>query len=231
MRDDIVFEQFSADNNFKCEISRRNNNNYDVWVQEKFTDEYADIKTDYYSDVYINGYNDSMHITDNLKSAIEIGNQKLKLFSENKFNQEVTSFFASLDRQNTMVLSTSCNNIVSSRMMSIVIIDNIFYFQTDCTFKKYNQIIKNPNVALCTDNIQIEGICTEAGKPINNKLFCNVYKSCFPNSYTLYSKIENERLFYIQPKLIQKWIYINEKPFIETYDFENKIYMKREYII
>lgn len=38
-------------------------------------------------------------------------------------------------------------------MMSVVLINGVFYFQPDKTFRKYEQIKDNPNVALCIDNI------------------------------------------------------------------------------
>ena len=74
-----------------------------------------------------------------------------------------------------MVLSTSENDIVSSRMMSVILMDGTFYFQTDCTFRKYRQISSNRNVALCIDNIQIEGICEELGHRPDNEDFCRQF--------------------------------------------------------
>lgn len=47
-------------------------------------------------------------------------------------------------------------------------IEEKLYFQTDNTFKKYNQLKGNNKVALCIDNIQIEGECTELGHPLEN---------------------------------------------------------------
>lgn len=116
-------------------------------------------------------------------------------------------------------------------MVSVVLINNYFYFQTDRKLKKYNQIHINKNVALCIDNISIEGICSEVGLPIDNDEFCKLYKEFYPNAYEKYSKLDDEVLFVVQPTLIQKWIYDNNKPFIETWDFETEIYEKRQYNI
>lgn len=63
--------------------------------------------------------------------------------------------FGFLDDGKIMVLATSCHDLVTARNMSCIIIKNKIYFQTDKTFLKYKQIIENPNVALCVDNIQI----------------------------------------------------------------------------
>lgn len=73
-----------------------------------------------------------------------------------EFEVKRQAFFNQMDNHKSMALSTSLNNKVTSRMMSIVIIENKLYFQTDITFCKYKQIKYNPKVALCADNIQIE---------------------------------------------------------------------------
>lgn len=147
------------------------------------------------------------------------------------FQEKINAFYNSFGVHRTMVLSSSFNDKVSSRMMSIVLIDGKFYFQTDRAFRKYNQIICNPNVALCDDNIQIEGICKETGKPIENNAFCELYKKYFKSSFDMYSNLENEVLFEITLGYIQKWVYENGKPFIEVFDLFSSNYSKSPYKI
>lgn len=148
----------------------------------------------------------------------------------NEFESKIKEFFYNIGNHKTMVLSTSFNDKVTSRMMSVILFDEKFYFQTDMTFRKYEQMKNNPNVALCIDNIQVEGICREIGRPQDNSDFCRLYQENFSGSYELYSGLQNERLFEIIPTYIQKWIYEDGKPFVEALDFENKIYSKQEYI-
>ena len=57
----------------------------------------------------------------------------------NEFYQKVDEFFSDFGKGRKMVLSTSENDKVSSRMMSVVQIGGELYFQTDRTMKKYNQ--------------------------------------------------------------------------------------------
>ena len=139
------------------------------------------------------------------------------------------SFLVEFTRGKTMVLSSSLNDKVSSRMMSIICLDGLFYFQTDKTFRKYNQLIQNPQVALCTENIQIEGICTEIGHPLEDCIFCNIYKECFGNSFIKYSSLNNERLFAVTPTYVERWLYIEAVPFIEIFDVEKQEYSLYEY--
>ena len=145
------------------------------------------------------------------------------------FKNKFESFLVEFTRGKTMVLSSSLNDKVSSRMMSIICLDGLFYFQTDKTFRKYIQLISNPNVALCAENIQITGICTEIGHPMDNDLFCNAYKTCFSGSFNRYSALKNERLFVVIPTHVERWIYMDSLPFIETYDIEKQEYILTKY--
>lgn len=145
------------------------------------------------------------------------------------FEKEYMKFWKDFGDSKKMVLSTSLNDIVTSRMMSIVVINEKLYFQTDNTFRKYNQLKSNPNVALCIDNIQIEGVSEEIGHPMEHTDFCNAYKRCFPNSFDRYSSLENERLFVVTPTFIEKWTYIEGVPYMETFDMKNKTYLLQQY--
>ena len=48
-----------------------------------------------------------------------------------EFNQQYANFWKKFGASKKMVLSTSFNDIVTSRMMSIVCIDEKLYFQTN----------------------------------------------------------------------------------------------------
>ncbi len=148
----------------------------------------------------------------------------------NDFEIKCKILFESIGEYKKMVLSTSANNDVTSRMMSIIIIDRKFYFQTDKTFRKYRQLKENAKASLCIDNIQIEGVCTEIGKPLEHKVFSELFEKYFANSYKNYTKLENERLFELKPSFVKKWIYENKVPFEEIWEFEKKNYMKVQYI-
>ena len=128
-----------------------------------------------------------------------------------------------------MVLSTCVNNQVSSRMMSLVLLDGKFYFQTDLNLRKYQQLKSNPNVALCIDNFQIEGVCRELGHPSENPDFCEEYEKSFKNSYDRYTSHAQERLFVVKPCYIQKWIYEDGEPFVEIFDLGEGSYSKTLY--
>lgn len=148
----------------------------------------------------------------------------------NEYNIKLNEFFDKLGNAKKMVLSTSFNDKISSRMMSLVIINHCFYFQTDLTFRKYQQLKKNSNVSLCIDNIQIEGISEELGHPLENAEFSEHFKNNFVGSYNLYTGLKNERLFKVTPTYIKLWIYENKIPHTVIFNLENQTFKKEEYI-
>lgn len=148
-----------------------------------------------------------------------------------RFEKQYALFWQELGESGRMVLSTSLNDVVTSRMMSIVTVGERLYFQTDKAFRKYEQIKANPYVALCMDNVQIEGICSEIGKPSENGEFVCAYKKHFPSSYERYSMLEMERLFAVTPVFIERWRYLGGNPYIEIFDVKNKQYRLAEYML
>ncbi len=149
---------------------------------------------------------------------------------EQDFSEKLKDFFEQLGQNRKMVLATSLDDIVSVRMMSIIIQNGRFYFQTDKTFRKYKQISGNGNVALCIDNVQIEGICREIGIPTNHIDFCQKFEAAFQSSFNAYTKLRNERLFEVEPRFIQRWIYEDGKPYVERLNLKTNAYQKQAYI-
>lgn len=148
----------------------------------------------------------------------------------NRYNEAYKNFFEEFGDHSKMVLSSSLNDIVTSRMMSIVVINHKFYFQTDKMSRKYEQLKKNKNVSLCIDNIQINGLCEEIGKPVDDNEFISVYKKHFHGSYRAYTLLDGERLFMVTPNLIERWLYIESIPYIEMIDIDNVRYSLEKYL-
>lgn len=141
---------------------------------------------------------------------------------------KIQEFFNSFNVHKNMVLSTVSSNHVHSRMMSIICIDNKFYFQTDKHTAKCKELNFNQNVSLCIDNISIEGICKKIGKLSNKKEFLEYYKISFPKAYEFYSNMDSEVLYEVTPFIVKKFIYENEFPFIETLNIVSGEYTKQK---
>jgi uncharacterized pyridoxamine 5'-phosphate oxidase family protein len=125
-----------------------------------------------------------------------------------------------LGENKILVLATSSDNRVTARSVSCIVTGKKVCFQTDKAFLKYKQIIKNQNVALCTENIQIEGIAKIKGHPLTeeNKDFAEKYKKYYKSSYDNYSHLENEAVIEVEPTYITLWKYENGQPYRDFLD-------------
>lgn len=128
-----------------------------------------------------------------------------------------------------MTLSSCAENRVTSRSMSVVVIDGKFYCQTDENSLKYRQLMKNENAALCVKNFSVEGKCRCIGKPFDkeNVFFADAFKKHFFGSYKAYSALSSEILLEISPVRIYSWIYVLAAPYMEYWDFSDSTYRKR----
>lgn len=141
------------------------------------------------------------------------------------YTQVEKEIFDFLGENAFMVLATSLKDRVTARTVSCVIFDKKIYFQTDKSFLKYKQINENPKIALCLDNIQIEGTAYFKGHPLldKNSKFCYLYKKYFYNSYLNYSSQKDEIIIEVKPKHISIWKYEDEKAFRDYLNQDMKI--------
>ena len=123
---------------------------------------------------------------------------------ENQFELKLNQIYKQIGSHAKIVLATCYNNKVSARKMSFIIEDKYFYFQTDSTFRKYQDIKQNNYVALCIDNIQIEGLCEEIGHPLENIEFIKKFKKYFNSSFEAYSSLDSERLYIDKIEYVKK---------------------------
>lgn len=149
---------------------------------------------------------------------------------EASFQKKLNDVYDQLGASRKMVLATSLQDHVTARTMSVIICNGRFYFQTDRTFRKYRQLAGNANVALCYDNVQVEGVCREVGAPMDDSAFCEAFKAAFPGSFHAYTALSNERFFEVVPVVIQRWLYEDGKPFVEQFDLPTEAYCKEEYV-
>jgi uncharacterized pyridoxamine 5'-phosphate oxidase family protein len=134
--------------------------------------------------------------------------------------------FNRLGSNKVMVLATSSDGKVTARNMSCVMFDHKIYFQTDLRFVKTKQILKNPNVALCVDNIAIEGTAVLKGNADDMPEFCEIYKRYFLTSYEAYTHLKNQVIIEVEPTFVTLWKYADgHQPFRDFVDFkQNKAY-------
>ncbi|MHC1683032.1 MAG: pyridoxamine 5'-phosphate oxidase family protein [Clostridiaceae bacterium] len=129
---------------------------------------------------------------------------------ENLMNEVISS----LEKNRIWVLSTTSNGNISSRSMSIINNGLDIYFQTNKCYIKHNQMQENNNIALCYNNISIEGIAEEIGnwKDEKNKELMELYKSIHLSSFNAYGLLEGQVVYKVTPNIIKLWKYINGTP-------------------
>jgi general stress protein 26 len=134
----------------------------------------------------------------------------MKIDYENLKNEVISS----LEINRIWVLSTASNGNISSRSMSIINKGLDIYFQTSKCYIKHNQMQENNNVALCYNNISIEGIAEEIGNwnDEKNKELMELYKSIHLGSFNAYGLLEGQIVYKVTPKKIKLWKYINGTP-------------------
>jgi uncharacterized pyridoxamine 5'-phosphate oxidase family protein len=149
------------------------------------------------------------------------------------YQVELEKIYAYIGECKIMALATSSQNHPTVRLMSCIVYENKIYFQTGTDLIKYKQICENNHVALCVDNIQIEGIATIQGRTNDkqNSAIIDVYKKHYKTSYETYRHNETEVLIEIVLKNIIKWDYENGKPYRIFIDIDNKQARKEMYSI
>ncbi len=114
----------------------------------------------------------------------------------------------------TFALATLRNGQPTVRTMSGFSLNGKIYFQTDSLMDKAADIIANNQVALCLDEIQIQGSCVEIGHPFDetNLWFIDAFKVFFPK----------ERVYEITPVWVEIWGKQNDIPSLIYLDIGNK---------
>lgn len=136
-----------------------------------------------------------------------------------------------LAAHHVMVLATSANNIVTARNVSIVLYRDKLYFQTDSAMEKARQLRQNPLVALCIENIQIEGLAKEIGTWENHQDILKEYQKYHCVSYEKYKNLSTEEVIEIEITRAKKWEYREGKPYIYELNCKENFSTTKEYDI
>ena len=140
--------------------------------------------------------------------------------------------FRKLGDWKIMALASSVNDYVMVRNVSCLFYDDKIYFKTDKNFRKTQQLFKNPQVALCTDGVQVEGIAKNLGLVVNEegRRFEKLYKKYLWQSYNAYSHEESEILIEVTPKFVEIWDEDENRYAFQTFiDFDKQTVKIKKY--
>lgn len=141
------------------------------------------------------------------------------------FEAAVQNMFAMLGNSKIMALATAKNDHVFVRNVSCVFYDQKIYFKTDRNFRKTKQLLENPQVAMCWDGIQVEGVAVNKGLVVDEegRRFEKAYRKYLWGSYNAYSHEDSEILIEVTPKLAEIWDQDSEKRGFQTFlDFDQQ---------
>lgn len=123
------------------------------------------------------------------------------------FEDAVQLMFEKLGTDKIMALASSVNDYVMVRNVSCLFYDGLVFFKTDKNFRKTQQLLQNPHVALCWSGVQIEGIAENRGLVVDEpeRKFEKLYKQYLWGSYNKYSHEDTEILIAVHPKYVEVW--------------------------
>jgi hypothetical protein len=133
---------------------------------------------------------------------------------ETDYANSLKDFMQILENNAIWVLSTSRNDYVTSRSMSIIHIGTILYFQTHNSYLKHLQMSENANVALCAGNCSIEGTaeCIGSWNDERNGGILQEYQRHHKGSYDKYGSLDGQVVYKVTPKTVRLWEYVNSEP-------------------
>ena len=122
------------------------------------------------------------------------------------FNECYNEIKEILEKEKSIVLCTSNGDKVSARTVFFAFYKDCIYFVTSKAYSKCKQIEKNPNVALCLLNLQVEGIALFIGHPKSDENK-EIYNKCLKNCPEMdhYCKYKNTVLIEININKIGMW--------------------------
>lgn len=138
--------------------------------------------------------------------------------------QELTQFLDSKDNRH-MALATSDGNNVQVRMILIANEGLDIYFFTWKHSRKYKQIERNPQVALCKDAVQIEGAVEVVGDLRDKKIgkFTDIMRRKYPDAIEKWENKPGMILLRIKPSFAVTDGRSNGDTWIDYLDLENHV--------
>lgn len=147
------------------------------------------------------------------------------------FKQTMEEKVAFLDAHDHMSFATSSDDLVTVRIVTYVSDGLNIYFITSRHSKKYPQILANPKVSACIDNVQIMGKAEVLGKPLDekNKDYADIYSRQLPDIFAQYFSIPGMELVRMVPSLFETWVRTPSRQYYEHLDVDaRKAYVFKE---
>jgi uncharacterized pyridoxamine 5'-phosphate oxidase family protein len=135
--------------------------------------------------------------------------------------QEIVEFLAN---KHAIVLATSLDDRVTARTVSLASDGLEICFMSWDHHTKCVQMRGNPRVAMCRDNVQIEGVAEILGSPLEerNRKYAGILKEKYPREYRAFAHELGMVIVKVVPTLIATWSRADGQPCLEYLDLENQ---------
>lgn len=172
-----------------------------------------------------------MHFVNLWSGLLPVRMERKMTDTKKIFKKQVQLLFDELRDHAIGALATCYEGKPYVRSVSCVFLGDNIYFQTDRTMEKAIHMKQTPEVSVCFQHIQIQGICDELKHPLHeqSKAFFRVFSDNYPNAASRYSHMDNERVYRITPTKIETWRYIDGTPYQEIFDIESGVYQMTQY--
>lgn len=135
------------------------------------------------------------------------GNRPGECKMRNLDNEEMKTRIVNLLKdQRNIVLATCDQGKVTARTVYCASNGLKVYFLTSKAYRKYKQILKNPSVAMCFANVQIQGTAVILGHPLTEENQM-ILAECGPRDqeFTHWSKYKNTVLIEVDITEVECW--------------------------
>ncbi len=147
-----------------------------------------------------------------------------------EFSEARKNLLSQFVEKGNVVLSTSLNDVVTSRTVTLVPFNNALYFTSIKRpgAMKMGQIEKNPNVAICVSTTQITGIASILGlaSAEENAEVMAIYKEILPESYERFAVVPSCAVIKVELKTSKSWKVVDNNIETTTIDFMNETITK-----
>lgn len=148
----------------------------------------------------------------------------MKYIADLNYKDTLQEFYRLLSDIHDMVLSTSAEDRVSSRVVSTACYEDTLYFMSWGHHLKCQQIARNPLVSLCQQNFQLEGRAVIKGDVLNdnNRGIVELYKTKQPTYYKMFSQYAGMVIIEVKLHRISRFGFESAKFYLDCVDLRDK---------
>jgi len=155
---------------------------------------------------------------------------KEKLKKELDYERKKEEKIRFLESKHAIVLATSLNGRVTARTVSFASDGLDIYFMSWGHHTKCVQIRGNPRVALCRDNVQMEGLAEILGNPLDekNREYADILRSKYPRQHEMFACEPGMVIVRVVLTSVVTFVEIDDRLYLECLDLGNEIGYLRE---